>query len=315
MIIGVTGGAGFIGSNLIESLLGQGHKVRVLDDFSTGLRSNISEFDCDVLEGSLVDVGTVSRFIDGLHFVYHLGARGSVPRSIADPQQTFQANVLGTQNLLEVIRKESIPLVFSSSSSVYGDNEQLPKEETLMLSPISPYAASKAAAEHLIQAYAKSYNLNCQIFRFFNVYGPRQRPNHIYSAVIPKWIWSALGHKEVNIFGNGEQIRDFTFVGDVVKVLSHALSYEGISTSPINLALGKPINLNALAATLQTWFPAMKVTHLPPRKGDVERSYNSPLKLKAFIPDLAPTPLELGLESTIRWLKDEFQRTHKSKVI
>jgi UDP-glucose 4-epimerase len=309
--VGVTGGAGFIGSNLVESLLLDGHKVTVFDDLSSGLRSNIEFLDCEFIEGSLVNQEALNLFVQEVDFVFHLAARGSVPRSMSSPRETFDANILGTQNLLDAVKAKRLPIVFSSSSSVYGNNPQLPKEESLLLDPISPYAASKAAGEHLVSAYAKSFQLECQIFRFFNVYGPRQRPDHIYSAVIPRWIWSALRGEEIRIFGDGNQVRDFTFVQDVVTVLKRTLTTLERSSGPINLALGNPTSLNTLVDLIRFWFPTLRVSYHPPRGGDVEKSYGDPRLLQEFSPDLLATGLETGLEKTILWLTEEFQNSDK----
>lgn len=309
MRIGITGGAGFIGSNLARSLVHQGHKIRIIDDFSSGLVANITDLDCEVVQGSFADVDKVWNFLDGVEFVFHLGARGSVPRSIVSPQRTFDVNVVGTQNLLEAIRKLRVPFVFSSSSSVYGNNRHLPKAESLVLDPITPYAASKAASEHMIQAYAKSYDLDCRIFRFFNVFGPRQRPDSAYSAVIPKWIWAALHNNEIQIFGDGEQLRDFTYIEDVVTILSHSITRTHTFDSPINLAFGKPISLNLIVEILRNWFPEMKISFQPPRNGDVQHSYSDSEKLNAYIPNFSPTPLKHGLEKTIEWLSTELGKS------
>jgi UDP-glucose 4-epimerase len=303
--IGITGGAGFIGSNLTRSLVLDGYETLVLDDFSTGLLSNLKDLNCEIIRGSLTDSSVVSEFIDNVDFVFHLAARGSVPRSISDPQQTFDTNVVGTQILLEEIRKKSVPVVFSSSSSVYGDNPQLPKVETIRLSPISPYAASKASGEYMMSSYARSYGLSCRIFRFFNVYGPGQRPDHIYSAVIPKWIWAALKGEEVKIFGDGEHVRDFTFISDVVNVLKNAISSRVHEDEPINLALGNPVSLNQLIRILQSWFPNLNSVHQPARLGDVKSSYNNPEKLLSFMPNIKTTELKQGLDITIEWLRRE----------
>jgi UDP-glucose 4-epimerase len=311
--IGITGGAGFIGSNLARSLSHDGYEIVILDDLSTGLLTNLKDFDCEFINGSLTNSSVVAEFIDHVDFVFHLAARGSVPRSISDPQQTFDTNVLGTQTLLEGVRKKNLPVVFSSSSSVYGDNPDLPKHEMVRLSPISPYAASKASGEFLITSYEKSYRLSCRIFRFFNVYGPGQRPDHIYSAVIPKWIWAALKGEELKIFGDGNHIRDFTFIDDVVAVLRHSISSKVHLEGPINLALGNPVSLNQLVGLLQNWFPDLEHRFLPSRLGDVKSSYNNPEKLFSFMPNLEVTGLRHGLEVTIEWLQQEHMNRQRQE--
>jgi UDP-glucose 4-epimerase len=195
----ITGGAGFIGTNLTLRLLKSGYDVKVLDDLSTGLRQNISK-DAEFINGSILETSQINRVIEDCEVVVHLGARGSVPRSIKDPVATHNVNSTGTLNVLEAARTLKLHYIFSSSSSVYGSNMVLPKNEDMVLRPITPYAASKMSGEGLSLAYAKTYNLPVSTFRFFNVFGPWQRPDHEYAAVLPKWISQCMRGDEIEIF-------------------------------------------------------------------------------------------------------------------
>jgi UDP-glucose 4-epimerase len=304
MKVGVTGGAGFVGTNLVRALLGVGHEVVVIDDFSTGLPQNLVGLDVRLVSGSFTETHLVKEFGNELEFIFHLGARGSVPRSLVDPQGTFASNIVGTQNILELARERKIPIVFSSSSSVYGDNSTLPKTESLNLKPISPYAASKAAGEHLVLSYARSFGLEARVFRFFNIYGPYQRPDHAYAAVIPKWISLAERDETIEIFGDGNQIRDFTFVGDVVEVLIQSMNLRQSQDSElINLAFGKPHTLNELVVLMKDAYANLKVNYVQKRHGDVYLSANDPKLLISHYPQIQPTSLTAGLQLTIDWLR------------
>lgn len=313
MRFGITGGAGFIGSNLSRLLLNEGHEVVILDDFSTGLISNLKGLDVDIIDGSLLDNRQVENFVASSDFIFHLAARGSVPRSLEDPLATFEVNTQGTLNVLEAVRKKRISLVFTSSSSVYGDNMDLPKRENQRISPITPYAASKASAESFVYAYAKSYGLNLVNVRFFNVYGPFQRPDHVYAAVIPKWIWAALNNQELIVHGDGEATRDFTYVDSVTTALHKIALQSDLCTSPLNLAFGHPVSLNSLLTTLKTYFPNLQVRFENQRHGDLRASANDPAQLHAHFPDLTETTFEVGLENTIDWLKTKYNLIHESQ--
>ena len=195
----ITGGAGFIGTNLTLGLLNSGFEVKILDDLSTGLKQNISK-DAEFVNASILDTGQINGAIEDCEVVVHLGARGSVPRSIKDPIATHNVNSTGTLNVLEAVRTTNSHYIFSSSSSVYGSNVILPKNENMVLRPITPYAASKMSGEGLSLAYAKTYELSVSTFRFFNIFGPWQRPDHEYAAVLPKWISKCMKGDEIEIF-------------------------------------------------------------------------------------------------------------------
>ncbi len=303
MRFGITGGAGFIGSNLVRLLIDRGHEVVVIDDFSTGLQSNLQGLDVEIFHDTLVDFENVRRFAQGVEYIFHLGARGSVPRSLEDPRSTLEVNTLGTFNVLEAARFLGIPVLFSSSSSVYGDNPLFPKDESHRLSPISPYAASKAAAESFAYAYAKSYNMRVSIIRFFNVFGPHQRPDHAYAAVIPKWIWAALKSDDLVVYGDGETTRDFTFVDTVTDALYKIAIREYDRQLPINLAFGRPISLNYVLSELQRYFPNLNVQYENERKGDLRASANDPKILRTVLPDLLEIEFREGLSKTVDWLR------------
>ena len=303
MLVLVTGGAGFIGSNLVRRLLGDGTDVRILDDFSTGLRSNIEGLDVDVREGCLTDADFVAEAVKGADHVVHLAARGSVPRSIAEPRQTHEVNATGTLNVLEAVRQQGAQIIFSSSSSVYGSNKALPKNEDMWTQPLSPYGASKMAAESLVLSYREVYGLDALALRFFNVYGPLQRADHDYAAVIPKFVWAALHGQTLRIDGDGEQTRDFTHVDSVVSVIHDALNRRISWERPVNLAFGDRISINELVTMVGEFFPnGVATEHGPARPGDVRNSRNHPVLLQQLFPNVEPVPLHKGLTSVVEWL-------------
>jgi UDP-glucose 4-epimerase len=313
----VTGGAGFVGSNLCRALIKDGHRVYVFDDLSTGMRSNVEDLEnCELITASLEDAEKVERSVMKSDYIVHLGARGSVPRSIKNPAATFKVNIQGTINLMEAARKHETPLFFSSSSSVYGTNKELPKHETMWTHPMTPYAASKLAGESIVGSYGETYGLSVMVMRFFNIFGPYQRPNHEYAAVIPKWIWKAMNNEVLEVYGDGEQSRDFTFVADVVEVIRKVI-VEGItSTHPINLAFGVRITLNEVLDELKKYFPNLKVNYLKPRPGDVRDSQNSPKLLRSLFPDLNAKSFEVAFRDTVLWLdKNVSEITRSPQVV
>jgi UDP-glucose 4-epimerase len=298
----ITGGAGFIGTNLTLGLLNSGFEVKIFDDLSTGLKQNISK-DVEFVNASILDTGQINGAIEDCEVVVHLGARGSVPRSIKDPIATHDVNSTGTLNVLEAVRTTNSHYIFSSSSSVYGSNMILPKSEDMALRPITPYAASKMSGEGLSLAYAKTYELSVSTFRFFNVFGPWQRPDHEYAAVLPKWIFKCMKGEEIEIFGDGEQTRDFTYVGTVVNVIINCISNKILHPEPVNLAYGNNISLNQVTELLKNSFPDLKVKNLSPRAGDVLHSKNDPKLIKSLYPNVDIEKFETTLEETINWFK------------
>lgn len=300
--VAVTGGAGFVGTNLVRRLVSEGYEVVVIDDFSTGLKSNLSGLDCRVEEISFVEVESLDRSTRGCDWIFHLGARGSVPRSIKNPQATFEVNTRGTLNVLNVARKHGSKIVFSSSSSVYGRNVELPKHEESWVAPMTPYAASKLSGEALVQSYAESFEIPAIIFRFFNIFGPWQRPDHDYAAVIPKWIWKALRNEEIEVFGDGNQSRDFTYIDSVIDILLATLN-RGISyPTPINLAFGNHISLNQLVNHLRNMYPLLRVKYSDIRFGDVRSSHNDPKLIRRLFPETKPVDFLEGINRTNEWL-------------
>ena len=234
--VAVTGGAGFIGSNLTRRLISEGHDVVVFDDLSTGLISNVDQSNCTFIHASITDPKALQIALKDCQTIFHLAARGSVPRSIKNPVATHDVNATGTLNVLEVARSSGAHVIFSSSSSVYGRNMQLPKDESMWLSPMTPYAASKLAAEGYVQAYASAYKVPTTLLRFFNVFGPRQRPDHEYAAVLPKWIWLAMQGKAIDVYGDGSASRDFTYVDTVLDIAMTAMNEKILTEGAMNLA-------------------------------------------------------------------------------
>ncbi len=301
--IAVTGGAGFVGSNLVRALINEKHEVVVLDDFSTGLRSNIQDLGCEIHEVSLANESELFKALRGSDYIFHLGARGSVPRSIKNPRATHDVNTLGTLNVLEYARKNDAAVAFSSSSSVYGTNPTLPKSEKMWTGPMTPYAASKLAGEALVQSYSLSYGINAIIFRFFNIFGPWQRPDHDYAAVIPKWIWKILQGEALQVFGDGSQSRDFTYIDDVVEILITGMKEKISHPSPLNLAFGIRISLNDVLDFLREKESDFAVHYLPKRSGDVKDSQNDPSELKRVFPNITPTDFKSALFKVWDWLE------------
>jgi len=296
----ITGGAGFIGTNLTLGLLSSGHNVKILDDLSTGLKQNISK-DAEFVNASILETRQINKAIEDCEVVVHLGARGSVPRSIKDPIATHDVNATGTLNVLEAARTSKSHYIFSSSSSVYGSNMILPKNEDMVLRPITPYAASKMSGEALSLGYAKSYGLAVSTFRFFNIFGPWQRPDHEYAAVLPKWISKCMKGDEIEVFGDGEQTRDFTYVGTVVNVIINCISNKILHPEPVNLAYGNSISINKVIQLLKNSFPNLKVKYLPQRNGDVLHSKNDPKLVQLLYPNVNVEKFETSLQETINW--------------
>ena len=302
--IAVTGGAGFIGSNLVERLLSKGHEVTVVDDLSTGLKSNLDLNKITFHELSLTNRDGLAKALNGVDAIVHLGARGSVPRSLKNPTATHDVNATGTLNVLEADRTNGAQVIFSSSSSVYGRNGQLPKDESMWLSPLTPYAASKLAAEGYVQAYGAAYEVPVTLLRFFNVFGPKQRPDHEYAAVLPKWIWKAMNNEAIDVYGDGSQTRDFTYVRTVLDVIEDAINRGVRTEGAVNLAYGNRISLLTTIDLLKAHFPDLKVNFLGDRPGDVKNSQNDPVLLKKLFPSVVPTEFEVALNETVNWLKE-----------
>lgn len=274
----VTGGAGFIGSNIVEELLKRGEKVRVLDNFSTGRRVNLNKFagDIELIEGDIRSLSTVYRAVDGVDFILHQAALPSVPRSILDPVTTNEVNITGTLNVLIAARDRGVKrVVFASSSSVYGNDPRQPKHEDMRPRPMSPYAISKLAGEVYCSVFTELYNLETVILRYFNIFGPRQDPNSQYSAVIPKFIELISKNKRPTIYGDGNQTRDFTFVENIVFANLKACETERLpEEKTFNCACGKQVSIEELVVALNRILDRdIKPIFTDPRPGDVIHSY------------------------------------------
>jgi UDP-glucose 4-epimerase len=302
--VGITGGAGFIGSNLTRRLTSEGHEVVVFDDLSTGLISNIDQSNCTFVNATITDFKALQTALKDCQTIFHLAARGSVPRSIKNPVATHDVNATGTLNVLEVARSSGAHVIFSSSSSVYGRNMQLPKDESMWLGPMTPYAASKLAAEGYVQAYASAYKVPTTLLRFFNVFGPRQRPDHEYAAVLPKWIWLAMQGKAIDVYGDGSASRDFTYVDTVLDIAMTAMNEKVLTEGAINLAYGNRIFLRDTIEFLRKHFPDLQVNFVAERLGDVKESQNAPKLLKTLFPKVQPKLFEAALDETVLWLKE-----------
>jgi UDP-glucose 4-epimerase len=272
----VTGGAGFVGSNLVRALLEGGDRVRVLDNFSTGSRGNLADVadDVEVTEGELRSYERVHAATRGVELVFHQGALPSVPRSVQDPLTTSAVNVEGTLNVLLAARDEGIRrVVFASSSSVYGNSAALPQVETAAPDPISPYAVSKLAAERYCVGFSRVYALETVALRYFNVFGPRQDPTSEYAAVVPRFITAIQQGEPITVYGDGEQSRDFTYVENVVEANLLASEAPDANGAVINVATGTSTTVDALAATIGELLerPVDK-RYVPARPGDVRAS-------------------------------------------
>jgi UDP-glucose 4-epimerase len=305
MRVVVTGGAGFIGTNLVQRLLASGNEIVVLDNFATGFRQNLDGLDLRLVEGSILDPHTLDWAFEGAGAVVHLAARPSVPRSIVDPLASNDANVNGTLQVLEAARRHQSPhLVVASSSSVYGANPQLPKREDMAPMPVSPYAVSKLATEAYSLAYASCFDLDVLALRFFNVFGPFQAAGHAYAAVVPAFVAAALSDQPLVIHGDGAQTRDFTYVGSVVNVIEDAIKRRVSSPGPVNLAFGERISILELAGRLEALLgTSLRRDHVDPRPGDVRDTQADNRRLMDLFPDLDAVPIDEGLTRTMEWFR------------
>lgn len=304
----VTGGAGFIGSSIVEALSRKGERVRVLDDFSTGRRSNLENLPgkVELVEGSILDPETVARAMQGVEVVFHQAAIPSVVRSVEAPQPSMLVNVQGTTVVLDVARHQKVRrVIFAASSSAYGDTPTLPKIETMTPSPRSPYAVAKLTCEHLMSVFAALYGLETLSLRYFNVFGPRQDPMSQYAAVIPNFISAALDHKRPQIYGDGEQTRDFCFIDNTVQAnLLGATTPNKLSGQVVNVACGARISLNELLAILREISGAeLQADYLPFRAGDVRDSLASIDAARELIGFEPKVSVREGLQKTFAALK------------
>ena len=309
-IVLVTGGAGFIGSHLTEALLRRGHMVRVLDNFSTGKRQNL-EFsqrypNLEIMEGDIRDQKACKESMRDVEFVLHEAALPSVQRSVEDPQITNAVNAVGTLNVLVAARDAGVKrVIYASSSSIYGDTPTLPKAETMPPNPLSPYALQKHVGEQYCRLFFQLYGLETASLRYFNIFGPKQDPASIYSAVIPRFI-RALHRKEPPVvYGDGEQSRDFTYIDNVVHANLLAISAKRLQGNIMNIACGSRTSLNQLISILQKVLKSgISPVYQEARKGDVKHSLADITRAKELLNYEAQVQIESGLEKTV----DSFRR-------
>ena len=305
----ITGGAGFIGSNLVDRLLATGDTVRVLDDFSTGRRENLAEAGArvEVMEGSITDADVCAGAAEGMDYVFHQAALPSVERSVLEPLATHDVDATGTLNVLVAARDAGVRrLVYAGSSSAYGDTPELPKHEEMPANPRSPYAAAKLTGELYCRVFADVYDIETVVLRYFNIFGPRQDPSSQYSAVIPLFISKALDGHGPRIHGDGEQTRDFTYIDNAVdaNVLAATADGDGVSGEVFNVGCGERTSINTVWSEIRAAVgcPAEAV-HGPPRAGDVRDSLASLSKIRERLGYEPTVSLADGLERTTAWLR------------
>ncbi len=303
----VTGGAGFIGSHIVEELVKKGHPVRVVDNFITGKKENISSFlsEIEFIEGDIRDLEICRQVAEGVDFVLHQAALPSVPRSIEDPLLTNEINITGTLNLLLASRDVKVQkFVFASSSSVYGDNPQLPKKEGIEGIPLSPYAISKRVGEMYCRVFSQVFNLPTVCLRYFNIFGPRQDPFSQYAAAIPNFITRMVKEETPVIFGDGEQSRDFTYVENVVEANILASKAAGVSGEFFNIACGERTTVNSLVENINKVLDKeIKPSYVDMRPGDIKHSFADISKAKKILKYEPSVPFSEGLRNTILWFK------------
>jgi nucleoside-diphosphate-sugar epimerase len=305
----ITGGAGFIGSHLVEELVRRGEEVRVLDNFLTGKRENLQPFlkSLELIEGDIRDLDTCRRAADGVDFVLHQAALPSVPRSIEDPRLSHDINVTGTVNVLLASKDAGVRrVVFASSSSVYGDDPNLPKREGQEGRTLSPYAVNKASDEKYCQVFHAVYGLETVCLRYFNIFGPRQDPYSQYAAVVPLFILRTMAGEAPVIHGDGEQSRDFTYVANVVQANLLAAEASGAAGMVFNVGCGDRITVNRLAEIIRDILGA-KVTpvHMAARAGDVRNSHADISRARQVLKYDPRVDFREGLERTVRWYKEQ----------
>ena len=305
----VTGGGGFIGSNLTEALLQRGHFVRVLDDFSTGKRENLA-FErtypsLEVAEGDIRDREVCKRGMEGIDYVFHQAALPSVQRSVEDPFLSNSVNAGGTLNVLLAAREARVKrLMYAASSSFYGDTPTLPKKETMPPNPQSPYALQKSIGEGYCRLFSRLYGLETVSLRYFNIFGPKQDPNSLYSAVIPRFIGALAAGRPPTVYGDGEQSRDFTYVQNVVEANLLAMEAKCLKGEAVNIACGDRISLNQLLTVLKEILGVgIDAVYQEPRKGDVKHSLADIRKAKRILKYVPKVAIREGLEKTVEYFR------------
>jgi nucleoside-diphosphate-sugar epimerase len=305
----VTGGAGFIGSHLVENLLAGGARVRVLDDFSTGLRKNLEPFmeRIDLIEGDITDPAVCRAASEEAKYVFHQAALPSVPRSIEDPARSHDVNATGTLNVLLAARDAGVKrVVYASSSSAYGDTPTLPKREDQTPSPRSPYAVAKLTGEQYCRSFPGVFEVETVALRYFNVFGPRQDPNSAYAAVIPLFASAAMAGRSPTINGDGEQTRDFTYIENVVlaNLLAASAPAERVSGEVFNVGCGGRISINDLWREIKAAVGGeVEAVHGPPRAGDVKDSLADLTRLRERTGFEVRVGLREGIEKTVEWIR------------
>jgi nucleoside-diphosphate-sugar epimerase len=303
----VTGGAGFIGSNIVEELVRRRQKVRVLDSFITGKMENIAPFrgKIDLVKGDIRSDAVLKRALKGVDFVIHQAALRSVPKSVDDPFTTNDINVSGTLNLLMASKKAKVKrLVYASSSSVYGDAKTFPQKEIDYVSPISPYGVSKLAAENYCVTFAKTFGLETVSLRYFNVFGPRQNPESKYSAVIPMFIFLMLKGTSPVVEWDGRQSRDFTYVSNVVEANLNACRAKAVSGEVFNIACGTTTSVMDIVDEINSILGTkIRPVYAPKRRGDVRVTYADIGKMKRSLGVKRIVPFKTGLRRTVEWFR------------
>ncbi len=308
----VTGGAGFIGSHIVGALLQQGASVRVLDNFSSGRRENLSAVvrpqaasRLQVIEGDLRDKNMVTEAVRGAEWIFHEAAFVSVPESMQRPQECFAVNVGGTSTLLDEARKAGVQrVVIASSAAVYGDSDAMPLSEAVPPRPLSPYAASKSADELYATMYTQAYGLQVVALRYFNVYGPRQRPDSMYAAAVPIFLSRRVEKLPVTIFGDGLQTRDLIYVGDVVRANLAAAEHDWAPGQAFNVCTGQEITILDLLRCIDQLIPGSEPPQFAgPRPGDIYKSVGDPARAERALGFRAQTSLAEGLKATLEWMR------------
>jgi UDP-N-acetylglucosamine/UDP-N-acetyl-alpha-D-glucosaminouronate 4-epimerase len=305
----VTGGAGFIGSNIVEELLTQGAKVRIIDNFATGRRENLDPFKnkVDLREVDICDLGSLKTAVRGADFVLHQAAIPSVPKSVIDPITSHNADVTGTLHVLWAAKEAGVKrIVYAASSSAYGDSPQLPKQEDMPSKPISPYGLMKHVGEEYCRLFSQLYGLETVSLRYFNVFGPRQDPSSQYSGVLSRFITAMLAGKRPVIFGDGEQSRDFTYVSNVVQGNLLACHAPNAAGQVYNLACGRSINLNDVVRMLNRILRTdLRPVYDAPRVGDIKHSLAEISRATADLNYSPAIQFEEGLRMTVEWYRQQ----------
>lgn len=304
----ITGGAGFIGSNIATRLVEMGEQVRVLDNFSSGYRENLAALGdkVELIDGDIRDYWTVVKAVEGIDYVLHQAALPSVPRSIANPLTSNAVNIDGTLHVLEASRQAGVKkMVMASSSSVYGESEELPKHEGLVPSPLSPYAITKLTCEYYLRVYWELYQFPTVALRYFNIFGPRQDPGSAYAAVIPLFIAAFMEGKQPVVFGDGEQSRDFTYIDNCVQANILAATNESIVGDHFNVACGGQFTLNQLLDKLRKIIGVdIKAHYAPMRQGDIMHSYAAIDKIEQF-GYKSEVSFDEGLKRTVEFFRSQ----------